>query len=71
MITSTITYDTLVRGGVKCASVFVPVSALADANQKIATCSRGVKIIADSTLAEILASEAVSKAPYHDQFKTL
>ncbi|KAL5498541.1 hypothetical protein ACEPAH_1895 [Sanghuangporus vaninii] len=58
----TITYDTLVRAGVKCVSVFVPSSAPTDSNQKIATCARGVKIIADTTLREVLATNAAESA---------
>ncbi|KAL5514217.1 hypothetical protein ACEPAG_2305 [Sanghuangporus baumii] len=58
----TITYDTLVRAGVKCVSVFVPSKAPTDPSQKTATCARGVKIIADTTLREVLAKNAVETA---------
>ncbi|KAL5476942.1 hypothetical protein ACEPAI_3128 [Sanghuangporus weigelae] len=58
----TITYDTLVRAGVKCVSVFVPSKAPTDPTQKIATCARGVKIIADVTLREVLATNASESA---------
>ncbi|EJD05557.1 DJ-1 [Fomitiporia mediterranea MF3/22] len=57
----TITYDTLVRAGVKCASVFVP-SSSANEDQKTATCSRGVKIIADTTLRNVLSGTSAEEA---------
>ncbi|KLO16151.1 DJ-1 protein, partial [Schizopora paradoxa] len=44
----TITYDTLVRAGIKCTSAFV-----GEATSKFATCSRGVKIVPDASLEEI------------------
>ncbi|KAH8108656.1 DJ-1, partial [Phellopilus nigrolimitatus] len=50
----TIAYDTLVRAGVKCTSVFVPASpASIGTAQVTATCSRGVKIVADAALSEL------------------
>jgi len=51
---STITFDTLVRGGIKTASAFVPElsSTIMDASSSttptIATCSRGMKIVPDT-----------------------
>ncbi|EJD54752.1 DJ-1 [Auricularia subglabra TFB-10046 SS5] len=42
----TIAYDTLVRGGVECTSALVGVTRI----DSVAICSRGVKIIADTTL---------------------
>ena len=68
---STITYDTLVRAGVKCTSVFVPAegNTLEDGTkQAVATCSRGVRIISDTTLDEVLKSDAVRfGCPFSDQ----
>lgn len=49
-VASTITYDTLVRAGLKATSVFVGEFAGPTA---IATCSRGVKIVADTTLDQL------------------
>ena len=46
---STITYDTLIRGGIQCTSAFVG----DESNNNIATCSRGVRIIADKSFAEV------------------
>ena len=43
---STITYDTLVRAGVKCTSAFVP-AADASASPPYAIGSRGIKIVPD------------------------
>ena len=58
MNSSTIVYDTLVRAGVHCKSVFVPSPGMTYATETLvaATCSRGVKIIADTTLASLLSS---------------
>jgi protein DJ-1 len=47
---STITYDTLVRAGVSVTSVFVSSVSAAVGMGPTATCSRGVKIIADASL---------------------
>lgn len=56
MFKSTIIYDTLVRAGVECTSVFVPEpSAKASAvkpGSAIAVCSRNVKIVADCVLGD-------------------
>jgi protein DJ-1 len=47
---SVITYDTLVRAGVQCASAFVPTP---DAPKTHATCSRGVRIVPDMALDDV------------------
>lgn len=52
-ISSTITYDTLVRAGLKTTSVFVPAPGESVGSTAIATCSRGVKIVADTTLDQL------------------
>jgi len=44
----TITYDTLVRAGIKCTSAFV-----GEISSSFATCSRGMKIIPDTSLEEV------------------
>ncbi|CCA73089.1 hypothetical protein PIIN_07043 [Serendipita indica DSM 11827] len=59
----TIPYDTLVRAGIDCTSAFVPSESevgLAYAggwgiNDVTVTCSRGVRIVADTTLEALLA----------------
>ena len=43
---STITYDTLVRGGIECTSALVGSTSQVN----VATCSRGVRILPDATL---------------------
>ncbi|PVG04523.1 DJ-1 protein [Serendipita vermifera] len=58
----TVVYDTLVRAGIECTSAFVPSQAevgLSTAGgwgvtDVVATCSRGVKITADTTLEALL-----------------
>lgn len=52
-ISSTITYDTLVRAGLTTTSVFVPAPGESAGPTAIATCSRGVKIVADTTLDQL------------------
>lgn len=49
---STIAYDTLVRGGVTCTSAYV-----GEVSNNMAVCSRGIKIIADTSLASLTAEE--------------
>lgn len=56
----TIVYDTLVRAGIHCKSVFVPSPGISYASETLvaATCSRGVKIVADTTLSALNSSAA-------------
>ncbi|KAG8717496.1 hypothetical protein FRC09_014187 [Ceratobasidium sp. 395] len=61
----TITYDTLVRGGISCTAAFVPDkegerTQTSEGEGLIATCSRGVRITADVGL------ESVQKDQYQD-----
>ncbi|PWN51072.1 DJ-1 [Violaceomyces palustris] len=49
----TITYDVLVRGGVKVSSVLVPCGEN-DGSKGYVTCSRGVKILADLKLEDVV-----------------
>ncbi|KAG8811402.1 hypothetical protein FRC17_002462, partial [Serendipita sp. 399] len=64
----TIVFDSLVRAGIECTSAFVPAESevgLAHAGgwgleNPTVTCSRGVKIVADTTL-EALQSAATKK----------
>ncbi|KAG9087366.1 hypothetical protein FS749_002959 [Ceratobasidium sp. UAMH 11750] len=61
----TITYDTLVRGGISCTSGFVPdkegeQTQTSNGDGLVATCSRGVRITADVGL------ESVQKDQYQD-----
>ncbi|KAB5588825.1 4-methyl-5(b-hydroxyethyl)-thiazole monophosphate biosynthesis [Ceratobasidium theobromae] len=61
----TITYDTLVRAGISCTSAFVPEkeggrSQTSEGEGLTATCSRGVRIVADVGL------ESVQKDKYQD-----
>ena len=54
---STITYDTFVRAGIKCTSAFVrPESEQEPSSVTAATCSRGVRIVPDTTLEELNVS---------------
>ncbi|TFK98609.1 DJ-1 [Pterulicium gracile] len=48
----TITYDTLVRGGVSCTSAFVPDSESSPGENK-AKCSRGLVVTPDTILASV------------------
>ncbi|KZV99603.1 DJ-1 protein [Exidia glandulosa HHB12029] len=50
----TITYDTLVRAGVKCTSVLVGTTS----SPGLATCSRGIRIVPDITLDSINPAES-------------
>lgn len=55
---STITYDTLVRGGIACTSAFVPdregePTQTKEGEGLVATCSRGVRITADVGLESV------------------
>ena len=59
---STITYDTLVRAGIDCTSVFVPAPGEETSRPAIAECSRGVKIIADAVLGDEGLSVRVAKS---------
>ncbi|KAG8795804.1 hypothetical protein FRC12_009395 [Ceratobasidium sp. 428] len=61
----TIAYDTLVRGGISCTSAFVPDkegerTQTSEGEGLVATCSRGVRIMADVGL------ESVQKDQYQD-----
>lgn len=56
---STITYDTLVRGGVSCTSAFVPDSESSPGENK-AKCSRGLVVTPDTILASVENSAVVS-----------
>ncbi|KAF8671423.1 DJ-1/PfpI family [Rhizoctonia solani] len=54
----TITYDTLVRAGISCTSAFVPdkeggPSQTSEGEGYVATCSRGVRITADTGLQSV------------------
>ena len=51
--TSTIAYDTLVRAGASCRSIFVAAHNAEVTEAHTATCSRGVRIIADAALADL------------------
>ncbi|TDL19613.1 DJ-1 [Rickenella mellea] len=49
----TIAYDTLTRAGIKCTSAFVGEGHQSTPSPATASCSRGVKIIADTTLESV------------------
>ncbi|KIM33862.1 hypothetical protein M408DRAFT_325439 [Serendipita vermifera MAFF 305830] len=61
----TITLDTLVRAGIECTSAFVPSASEVGlsssggwgVNEVLVTCSRGIKITADTTLDAVLAQQ--------------
>jgi len=59
---STITYDVLVRGGVKCTSALVKEGTRGREDLPWAVCSRGVKVIADVDFDDIEAEVRVSKS---------
>ena len=50
---STIAYDTLTRGGIDCTSVLVSPESDSSNSKSFVTCSRGVKIIPDSSLSNL------------------
>jgi len=52
-VSSTITYDVLVRGGVKCTSALVKEPTQGREDISWAACSRGVRIISDEDFDDI------------------
>jgi len=54
----TIVYDTLVRAGVNCTSVFITPSGSDKEEPGFARCSRGVRIIPDISQSQLSASSA-------------
>ena len=73
---STITYDTLVRAGVACTSAAVYSPNEIPDGSKTLTCSRGIKIVADSAFEQVvnvglwsaiaIPSQPVWKSVYQD-----
>ncbi|KAF8503013.1 DJ-1 [Hysterangium stoloniferum] len=53
----TITYDVLIRGGILCTSALVKTPTQARTDVPWAICSRGVRIVADADLDDILQTE--------------
>lgn len=54
---SIIAYDTLVRAGAHCRSVFVGEHDTGVTTAHTATCSRGVRIVADAALADLTETQ--------------